>query len=117
MEIKVSVKVDRLIIRLNGYYNPSKDNIDMLHKQVSEYISDFGINHLIIDISKLKKLDDAIVDFIILKVIMLKKKKGDVYLCCGSNEMMSQIIGNATLNNNCIVVHSVERANEILDKA
>ena len=74
----VYVKKDILILRLKGELDDV--SVTDLRTRISNYIENYKINHLVLNLAELSFMDSSGIGFIIGRYHQLKKKSGDVTL-------------------------------------
>ena len=76
LNVGVYVKRDILILRLKG----ELDDVSVvdLRLRISNYIDDYKINHLVLNLQDLSFLDSSGIGFIIGRYPQLRKRNGDI---------------------------------------
>ncbi len=76
LNVGVYVKRDILILRLKG----ELDDVSVvdLRLRISNYIDDYKINHLVLNLQDLSFLDSSGIGFIIGRYHQLRKRNGDI---------------------------------------
>ncbi len=72
----VYVKKDILILRLKGELDDV--SVGDLRQRISNYIDDYRINHLVLNLQDLSFLDSSGIGFIIGRYHQLRKRNGDI---------------------------------------
>lgn len=103
LNVGVYVKRDILILRLKG----DLDDIAVkdLRLKIANYIDEYKIKHLIINLSNLDFLDSSGIGFIIGRYHQLKRKQGDITLV-NINSKIERIISVSGLNKICMIRES-----------
>ena len=103
INVGVYVKKDILILRLKG----DLDDIAVkdLRLKIANYIDEYKINHLIINLANLDFLDSSGIGFIIGRYHQLKRKHGDITLVSLNNKV-ERIISVSGLSKICKIRES-----------
>ena len=100
LNVGVYVKSDVLILRLKGELDDV--TVKDLRFKISNYIDDYKIKHLIINMEKLDFLDSSGIGFIIGRYHQLRKVSGDVTIC-GMHQKIERIITFSGLTKICLI--------------
>ena len=96
----VYVKKDILILRLKGELDDV--TVKDLRKRIIDYIDEYKIKHLVINLQNLDFLDSSGIGFIIGRYHQIKKLNGDVTLCNIPNKL-ERLINISGLYKICII--------------
>ena len=100
LNVGVYVKSDVLILRLKGELDDV--TVKDLRLRISNYIDDYKIKHLVINMEKLEFLDSSGIGFIIGRFHQLKKVGGEVTIC-GLHQKIERIITYSGLTKICLI--------------
>lgn len=100
LSVGVYVKHDMLVLRLKGELDDV--SVGDLRLRISNYIDEYKIKHLVINLEKLEFLDSSGIGFIIGRYHQLKKRNGDVSLC-NVPYKMERIINLSGLTKICMI--------------
>ncbi len=78
LNVGVYVKKDILILRLKGELDDV--SVTDLRMRIANYIEDYQIKHLVLNLKDLSFLDSSGIGFIIGRYHQLKKKNGDIII-------------------------------------
>lgn len=103
LNVGVYIKKEVLILRLKGELDDV--SVASLRTKVSQYIDDYKIKHLVINLEYLDFMDSSGIGFIIGRYHQIKRINGDITLCCINNKI-EKIIRFSGLAKICIIRES-----------
>lgn len=103
LNVGVFIKKEVLILRLKGELD--EVSVSSLRAKISNYIDDYKIKHLVLNLEYLDFMDSSGIGFIIGRYHQLKRANGDVTLCCLNNKV-EKIIKFSGLAKICIIRES-----------
>ncbi len=114
LSVKMALKKNMLIIRLNGELDEASS--ENLKYQVSEVIDRYRIKNLVINMKEVSFMDSSGIGFIIGRYTQLKRRRGNIVIC-SMNKMVERIFNLSGLKRICIVTLDEIEAEERLEIA
>lgn len=100
LDVSISMYKAMMILRFKGEMDES--NIIQLREKITEYIKRYGINHLVLNVSKLSFIDSSGIGFIIGRYHQLREKNGKITIV-GINDKLEKIIRYSGLLKICSI--------------
>lgn len=90
LEIDMEFRKGILFVRLSGEL--TKDTVDVMNREVTKTVEEYGIGNVVFNISELEKVDDAGMDAMVESSKLAKRSKGRALLCGISNLELKQML-------------------------
>ncbi|MBS7021383.1 MAG: STAS domain-containing protein [Firmicutes bacterium] len=90
LEIDMEFRKGILFVRLRGEL--TDHTVDVMNREVTKTVEDYGIGNLVFNISDLNKIDEIGIQSILNNSELAKRSKGRALLCGISNLELKQVL-------------------------